>query len=502
MTAIPREIRRVLIANRGEIAVRIIRACREEGITSVAVYSDPDRTSNHVLLADEAYRLGGAAPRESYLNQGRILEICREAKVDAVHPGYGFLAENPEFTERLEHEEICFIGPGSAAIRALGDKMRARQLSRELGIPTVVGSSSAIESEADARQVAEEIGYPVLLKAAAGGGGKGMRIVAAAKDFASALRAAKSEALGAFGDSRVYLEKYISAPRHVEMQILGDGNGNAVYLGERDCSVQRRHQKVIEESPCPIMTPELRQRMGEAAVRLVSAAKYANAGTVEFLVDAKGEFFFLEVNTRLQVEHPVTESITAMDLVKEQFRIARTSALAIRQEEVSIRGAALECRIYAEDPSEGFMPSTGKLKTYWVPSGPRVRIDSGYREGDSVEIYYDPLLAKVITWGRSREEAIGTMLRALAEFRIVGVRTTIPFCAAVLEHESFRSGSYNTGFVAEYFDPKLLGAPRDGELAAAALTAAHVTLRKSPKPARHYGAGRTSAWKYRGREPE
>jgi acetyl-CoA carboxylase biotin carboxylase subunit len=456
MTERKSTIRRLLVANRGEIAVRVIRACREMGIISVAVYSQADRSALHVHLADEAYPLGGVTPRESYLNQQKILEVARYARVDAIHPGYGFLSENAAFVEDVERAGLIFVGPSSGAIRTLGDKVSARRLANKLGIPTVEGTIEPLESESDGIDVARTIGFPVLLKAAAGGGGKGMRVVHTANEFAAAFRMAQSEARTAFDDTRVYIEKYIPNPRHVEIQIMGDRYGNVLHLGERECSIQRRHQKVIEESPSPIVDETLRAQLGQAAVRAVREARYYNAGTVEFLLDADRHYYFLEVNTRLQVEHPVTEWITGIDLVKMQLQIAMGERLLLQQEEIHFNGHAIEARIYAEDPRENFFPSTGTLQVYVLPQGPRVRVDNGFRAGDPVSVHYDPLLAKVITYGRTRQEAIETMRRALAEFIVAGVRTTIPFCQFVLSHEEFRAGNFDTGFVANNFSPEVL----------------------------------------------
>ena len=448
-------IRKLLVANRGEIAVRIIRTCRELGIRSVAVYSDVDRTALHVQLADEAYRLGGNAPSESYLNQDMIIEGAHHTSSDAIHPGYGFLSENPQFAERVESEGLIFIGPGGAAIRALGDKTAARQLARGLGIPTVQGSVEALESDEEAFACATSVGYPILIKAAAGGGGKGMRIVREESDLVSSLQMARSEARTAFHDDRVYIEKYIDSPRHIEIQILADDRGNIVYLGERDCSIQRRHQKVIEESPSLALDERTRKQLGESAVRLARAARYRNAGTLEFLLDQTQSFYFLEMNTRLQVEHPVTEFLTGLDLVREQIRIAEGHPLPFRQEDIQRSGHAIECRICAEDPRNNFFPSSGKLKRYKTPEG-RTRVDNGYREGDTVSLHYDSLLAKVIAHAPTREEAIGAMNRALWEFRVQGVETTIPFCQYVLAHPAFLSGSFDTTFVERHYTPHLL----------------------------------------------
>lgn len=464
-------IRRILMANRAEIAVRVIRTCRDLGITSVAVYSDVDRRALHVQLADEAYPLGGTTAAESYLHQARILEIAHRAKVDAIHPGYGFLSENPRFAEAVEAEGIRFIGPSSGAMKLLGDKTEARKIAHQQGVPTVSGSMEPFTDDAEGLRIAEEIGFPVLLKASAGGGGKGMRVVHSKEEFISSARTARSEAMSAFGDGRIYIEKYISHPRHIEVQVLADQHGQAIYLGERECSIQRRHQKVIEESPSPFVTEELRQRMGEAAVRIVKAASYSNAGTVEFLVDENRNFYFLEVNTRLQVEHPVTELVTGLDLVEQQVRIAEGYPLRITQEQVQKRGHALECRIYAEDPENNFFPSTGELRHYRPPQGPTVRVDNGFLQGDTVSVYYDPLLAKVVTWGRSRSQSISTMRRALSEFIVDGVKTTIPFCQFALGTEEFISGNINTHFVQEHFTPDRLSQHNELDLTAAVIAA-------------------------------
>ena len=445
------KIKKILIANRGEIAVRIARACREIDITVAAVYSDADRSALHVQFADEAYPLGGVKVSESYLKQESIIEIAHACRADAIHPGYGLLSENKEFAKKVEESGLVFIGPPSEAIARLGDKTVARELARTLEIPTIQGTLGSLENDSEALGQAEAIGFPVLLKAAAGGGGKGMRIVWNAKEFSSLLRAARSEAKSSFGDDRVYVERYVSKPRHVEMQIIADAHGNAVYLGERDCSIQRRHQKVIEESPSPVMDADLRKAMGESAVRLIRAAGYRNAGTVEFLVDQDKNFYFLEVNTRLQVEHPVTELVTGIDLVKEQIRVAEGHVLSFDQSAITLGTHAIECRIYAEDPANEFLPSTGTLVLYEPPEGPRVRVDNGVRQGDRIELFYDPLLAKVITWGSTRKDALASMRRALGEFRVVGVSTTIPFCQFVLQDPEFQAGHYTTHFAQERF---------------------------------------------------
>lgn len=449
-------IKKILIANRGEIAVRIIRTCREMGIRSAAVFSDVDRTSMHVRMADEAYALGGNSAAESYLRQDRIIEIAKRSRVDAIHPGYGFLSENPSFAEEVEKNGIIFIGPPAAAIRALGDKTAARKVADRLQILTVPGTKDPIPDENAAFATADTIGYPLFLKAAAGGGGKGMRVVYRKDELSSVLRTARSEAKNAFGDDRVYIEKFIEHPRHVEIQILADRFGNTIYLGERECSIQRRHQKVIEESPSPVVGEQLRKTMGEASTRLIQSVGYVNAGTVEFLLDAQGRFYFLEVNTRLQVEHPVTEMLTGIDLVREQILVSMGNPLPFSQNEIIPKGHAIECRVCAEDPEDNFLPSTGFLKRYSPPQGPRVRVDNGFTEGDNITMFYDPLMAKVITWGPNRLEAIDAMRRALAEFTIHGVKSTISFCQLVLNNDDFRKGTFDATFVEEQFDPRLL----------------------------------------------
>lgn len=467
-----RTIRSVLVANRGEIACRVIRTCREMGIESVAVCSDVDRAARHVQMADRVMTLGGATPADSYLRHEKIIDAARRAGVDAIHPGYGFLSENPAFAQAVTDAGIIFIGPSADAIRAMGDKTAARQRAQAAGVPTVPGTIDPLRSEDEARSVADRIGYPVLLKAAAGGGGKGMRVVGGPDALTSALRAARSEAMTAFGDDRVYVEKYVARPRHIEMQIIADASGQAVYLGERECSIQRRHQKVIEETPSPIVTPEMRTAMGEAAVALVKAAGYTNAGTIEFIVDADRKFYFLEMNTRLQVEHPVTEMVTGLDLVREQICVAEGRPLSFTQEQVVRRGHAIECRICAEDPGNSFFPSTGRLRIVEWPAGPFVRVDSGVQAGDDVSMFYDPLLAKIVAWGSNRQEAIERMLRALDELVIGGVRTTGPFCRTVLVDEQFIAGTFDTHFVAERFRPELLDRlERDEALAVAVAVA-------------------------------
>jgi acetyl-CoA carboxylase biotin carboxylase subunit len=435
---------KILIANRGEIAVRILRACRELGIRSVAVFSEADRASLHVRLADEAYPIGPAPSRESYLRIEKIIDVARVSGCDAVHPGYGFLAENPALPHACKNAGIVFIGPSAEAMEALGSKTAGRQLARRSDVPTVPGANDPIEKSEEARALALSLGYPVLLKAVSGGGGKGMRLVAGDPDFDSAWRDASSEALNAFGDARLYLEKYLEKPRHVEIQIFADNHGRVVSLGERECSVQRRHQKVIEEAPSPIVTPELRKKMGDAAVRLARAGRYINAGTVEFLVDAHLNFYFLEVNTRLQVEHPVTEQVTGLDLVKLQIAIAAGHRLPFAWETITPRGHAMEVRLYAEDPDNNFFPSPGKILSRRAPSGPGIRLDEGVYEGWTVPNEYDPLLSKLIAWGNSREETIARLRRALDEYTITGIKTNAGLFRRILTEPDFLRGEIHT----------------------------------------------------------
>jgi acetyl-CoA carboxylase biotin carboxylase subunit len=439
--------KKILIANRGEIAVRVIRACHEMGIAAVAVYSDVDRASLHVRKADEAYPIGAPAASESYLNIQKILDVAARSGADAIHPGYGFLSENARFAEACTAARVKFIGPTAAAMDAMGSKTRARQAMERAGVPFVPGTSRGLESIEQAEQVAEQIGYPVMLKAAAGGGGKGMRLVHAPDQLKSALEAAASEAQRSFGDDEVYMEKAIVDPRHIEMQVLADEHGNTVYLGERECSLQRRHQKVLEEAPSPIVDADMRRRMGEVAVRVAQAANYTNAGTVEFLVDQNKNFYFLEMNTRLQVEHPVTELITGLDLVHLQIHIAAGEKLPFTQSDVQIRGHAVECRIYAEDPDNNYFPSPGKITLLLAPSGPGIRRDSGIYEGWTVPMDYDPLLAKLIGYGSDREQAIGRLTRALNEYFVGGIKTNISLFRRILRAPDFRAGRLDTGFL-------------------------------------------------------
>ncbi len=465
-------IKKILIANRGEIAVRIMRSCRELGITTVAVYSDADADAFHTRYADEAYHIGPAPSAESYLVGERIVKAAQDAGADAVHPGYGFLAENAGFAGMVEEAGLTWIGPPPKAIEMMGDKLTARHTVRQFDVPVVPGFEKAIDDIEKITGEIENIGYPVLIKAAAGGGGKGMRIVNDPKDLASAVRGAANEARNAFGDDRVYIEKYIAKPRHIEIQVVADSHENIVYVGERECSIQRRHQKVIEEAPSPLVNEEMRKRMGEAAVNVARSCGYVNAGTVEFLADNNRNFYFLEMNTRLQVEHPVTELITGIDLVKEQINIANGGELSFGQDDIELSGHAIECRIYAEDPESNFMPSTGELKSYREPGGPGVRVDSGVVERSEIPIYYDPMIAKLCTWGKDRQEAIDRMLRAISEYRICGVSTTLAFHETVLDHEKFRSGDLSTHFIDDYFADREFGVSEDEHILRAAAVAA------------------------------
>lgn len=443
--------KKVLIANRGEIAVRVIRTCREMGICSVAVYSERDRASLHVRMADEAVLIGAPPASESYLAIEKIMGAARRVGAEAIHPGYGFLSENAEFAEVCERRGIIFIGPPSTAMRLMGSKTAARTAMANAGIPIVPGTTEPISSDEEARAIARQIGFPLMIKAAAGGGGKGMRLVERESEMGSALRNARSEALNAFQDGSIYIEKYVDCPRHIEIQILADAHGHVVYLGERECSMQRRHQKVMEETPSTFIDESIRRRMGETAVGVARASHYVNAGTVEFLVDLKKNFYFLEMNTRLQVEHPITEWVTGLDLVKEQFSIAAGAPLRFAQNDIHPRGASIECRIYAEDPYNHFYPSPGKVTWLGRPAGPGIRIDSGVYEGWEVPLEYDPLLAKVAAWGADREEAIARLGRALAEYEVVGIKTGIAFYQEILRHPDFLAGNYDTSFMDRFF---------------------------------------------------
>ncbi|WP_028596100.1 acetyl-CoA carboxylase biotin carboxylase subunit [Paenibacillus assamensis] len=440
---------KVLVANRGEIAVRIIRACRELGIASVAVYSEADRDSLHVRLADEAYCIGPTASKDSYLNFTNLMSVATLTECDAVHPGYGFLAENADFAEICDSCGITFIGPSPNAIERMGDKAVAKQTMKDANVPVIPGSDGLVENMDDAIMIARDIGYPVIIKATAGGGGKGIRIAEDEDSLVKQITTAQQEAEKAFGNAGVYLEKFLTGMKHVEIQIVADKHGNVVHLGERDCSVQRRRQKLVEEAPCPILTPEIRERMGGAAVRAAQAVNYSGAGTLEFLLAPDGQFYFMEMNTRIQVEHPVTEMITGLDIIKEMIMVAQGEQLSVKQEDVRINGWAIECRINAEDPSRNFMPSAGKINFYLPPGGFGVRVDSAAYPGYVISPHYDSMIAKLIVWGPTREEAIERMKRALSEFSIEGIHTTIPFHSRLLQHPTFLRGDFDIKFLEE-----------------------------------------------------
>src|SRR6266404_768595 len=492
--------KKILIANRGEIAVRIIRACRELGIKSVAVFSKVDRNSLHVRLADEAYPIGPAPSRESYLCLDKLMNVARHAGCDALHPGYGFLAENPALPRACSAAALTFIGPSAEAMEALGSKTAGRTLARGVDVPTVPGTNDPIEKPEEAQALAQRMGYPVLLKAVAGGGGKGMRLVSSDEEFLSAFRDASSEAMNAFGNPSVFVEKYLEKPRHIEIQILADAHGRVVSLGERECSVQRRHQKVIEEAPSPIMTPELRKRMGDAAVRLARAGGYTNAGTVEFLVDAHYNFYFLEVNTRLQVEHPVTEQVTGLDLVKLQIAIAAGHRLPFAWETITPRGHAMEVRLYAEDPENNFFPSPGKILSQHQPSGPGIRVDEGVYEGWTVPMDYDPLLSKLIAWGNSREETIARLRRALEEYSITGIRTNTALFRRILAEPDFLKAEIHTKWLDELLQRPHPAARDDANGAdAAAIAAAIWQATHNGNSSVSSNAAPESEWKREGR---
>ncbi|HEX7411480.1 MAG TPA: acetyl-CoA carboxylase biotin carboxylase subunit [Bacteroidales bacterium] len=467
-------IKKVLVANRGEIAMRIMRSCREMGIHSVAVFSEADRTALHVRYATEAYFIGPSPSAESYLNMDKIIEVAKRSGADAIHPGYGFLSENAKFSERCREEGIIFIGPSPLAISTMGDKITARKTMTAAGVPVVPGSSEKVTSNETALEMIKEIGLPVMIKATAGGGGKGMRLVKHEKDILSSLRGARSEAMSAFGNDAVYIEKYIDSPHHIEFQILADKYGNAVHLFERECSVQRRHQKVVEETPSPIMTPKVRMEMGAYAVAAAKAVNYDGAGTIEFIVDDNLNYYFLEMNTRLQVEHPITERVVGVDLVKEQINIASGNPLPFSQEDLHQNGHAIECRIYAEDTDNNFMPNPGTIKHISEPLGLGVRHDGYVYEGYSIPIYYDPMISKLIVWAKTRDEAIARMRRALYEYKITGVKTSIKFLERIMDAPAFRSGRYNTHFIEDNLKMLLSEADCDDRCEDIALIAAYI----------------------------
>ena len=464
-------MKKILVANRGEIAIRVMKTAQKMGIKTVAIYSTADRNAPHVKFADEAVWIGEAPSSESYLLGNKIIQVAKNLCVDAIHPGYGFLSENADFAEECEKNNIIFIGPKSKAIRVMGSKLAAKDAVKEYNIPMVPGVDEAITDIEKAKLAAKAIGFPILIKASAGGGGKGMRVVETESDFESQMNRAISEAVAAFGDGSVFIEKYVASPRHIEIQVMADSYGNILYLFERECSIQRRHQKVIEEAPSSVLTPELRKKMGEAAVLVAKSCDYLGAGTVEFLLDENNNFYFLEMNTRLQVEHPVTEWITGTDLVELQIRVARGEALTIKQEDLKIEGHALELRVYAEDPMNDFLPSVGHLDVYQLPVGENIRVDNGFEQGMDIPIYYDPMLAKLITYGKTREEAIQLMIKAIDDYHVEGVQTTLPFGKFVFEHEAFRSGNFDTHFVKKYYNADVLKNQMNKEAEIAALVA-------------------------------
>ncbi|MCL6460541.1 MAG: acetyl-CoA carboxylase biotin carboxylase subunit [Flavobacterium micromati] len=464
-------MKKILVANRGEIAIRVMKTAQKMGIKTVAVYSTVDRNAPHVKFADEAVCIGGAPSNESYLLGSKIIAVAKSLNVDAIHPGYGFLSENADFAEECENNNIIFIGPKSKAIRVMGSKLAAKEAVKEYNIPMVPGVDEAITDIEKAKIAATAIGFPILIKASAGGGGKGMRVVESENDFEPQMNRAISEAVAAFGDGSVFIEKYVASPRHIEIQVMADSHGNILYLFERECSIQRRHQKVIEEAPSSVLTAELRKKMGEAAVLVAKSCDYLGAGTVEFLLDEDNNFYFLEMNTRLQVEHPVTEWITGTDLVELQIRVARGEALTLKQEDLKIKGHAVELRVYAEDPMNDFLPSVGHLDVYQLPVGENIRVDNGFEQGMDIPIYYDPMLAKLITYGDTREEAIQLMIKAIDEYHVEGVQTTLPFGKFVFEHEAFRSGNFDTHFVKKYYNTEELKNQMNKEAQIAALVA-------------------------------
>jgi acetyl-CoA carboxylase biotin carboxylase subunit len=479
-----RKINKILVANRGEIALRVMRSAKEMGIKTVAIYSEADRTALHVQYADEAVCVGGPHSADSYLKMDTILEVCKKLQVDAIHPGYGFLSENAVFAAKVKAAGVIFIGPEPESIELMGNKLAAKAAVAHYNIPMVPGTETAITDIEEAKAIAQQVGFPILIKAAAGGGGKGMRIVEAAEAFAEQMQVAVNEAITAFGDGSVFIEKYIGSPRHIEIQVLGDTHGNIVHLFERDCSIQRRHQKVIEEAPSAVLTPELRAQMGACAVNVAKACNYVGAGTVEFLLDENLNFYFLEMNTRLQVEHPVTEQITGLDLVKEQIKVAQDEPLAFTQADLKIWGHALELRVYAEDPKNNFLPDIGRLTTYKRPQGLGVRVDDGFEEGMDIPIYYDPMIAKLVTFGATRTEAIDRMIRAIDEYQITGIENTLAFGKFVMQHEAFRSGNFDTKFIQRYFLPETLNQPLNEEEAKlAAVLVAYLFETAQPKTA-------------------
>lgn len=471
-------MKKILIANRGEIALRVMRSAKKMGIKTVAVYSEIDRNARHTRFADEAVILGPSPSSESYLQMEKIIQAARDTNADAIHPGYGFLSENSAFAKMAEENGITFIGPGTHAIEVMGSKLAAKEAVKEYNIPMVPGIEEAITDVELAKKIASEIGFPILIKASAGGGGKGMRVVENKEELPEQMERAISEAISAFGDGSVFIEKYVSSPRHIEIQVLADTHGNFVHLFERECSIQRRHQKVVEEAPSVVLTSKLRKAMGDAAIKVAKSCNYIGAGTVEFLLDENNNFYFLEMNTRLQVEHPVSELITGIDLVEQQIKVAKGEKLSFTQNDLSITGHALELRIYAEDPLNNFLPNVGSLETYIRPKGEGIRLDDGYEQGQDIPIYYDPMIAKLITYGKTREEAIGLMLKAINDYQIEGVATTLPFGKFVCEHEAFTSGNFDTHFVKNYFSTEQLFANQKEEQEIAAVLATQLLLKE------------------------
>lgn len=464
-------MKKILVANRGEIALRVMKTAKKMGIRTVAVFSEVDRNAPHVRFADEAVCIGEAPSNKSYLRGDKIIEVAKKLNVDGIHPGYGFLSENADFAEAVENNGLIFIGPKSKAIRIMGSKLAAKEAVKKYDIPMVPGIDEAITDVKKAKEIAKEIGYPVLIKASAGGGGKGMRIIEKEADLESGMQRAISEATSAFGDGSVFVEKYVTSPRHIEVQVMADTHGNVLHFFERECSIQRRHQKVVEEAPSSLLTPELRQEMGIAATKVAKSCDYVGAGTVEFLMDADLNFYFLEMNTRLQVEHPVTEMITGVDLVELQIKVARGEVLPLKQEDLRITGHAMELRVYAEDPLNDFLPSVGNLEVYKLPKGEGIRVDNGFEEGMDIPIYYDPMLSKLVTYGKTREESIELMLEAIRKYKIEGVQTTLPFGSFVMAHEAFRSGNFDTHFVKDHYSPEKIKAKAEVEAEVAALMA-------------------------------
>lgn len=486
-------MKKILIANRGEIALRVMRTCRDMGISTLAVFSEADRNAPFVRYADEAVCIGPPESNKSYLLGDKIIEVAKKHKAEGIHPGYGFLSENAAFAKKVKEAGLIFIGPSAEAMKMMGDKLSAKEAAKKFNVPMVPGSDGAIKTVEEAKAVAKKTGFPILIKASAGGGGKGMRVVDKAEQLEEQIKMATSEALSAFGDGSVFIERYVKGPRHIEIQVMADNHGNVVYLFERECSIQRRHQKVVEEAPSSVLTPELRKKMGQCAVDLAKACNYSGAGTIEFLLDEDMNFYFLEMNTRLQVEHPVTEMITGIDLVKEQINVARGNKLSFKQDDLKINGHAIEVRVCAEDPANNFLPDIGKLVRYAPPKGPGVRVDDGMEEGMDIPIYYDPMLAKLITYGANRTEAIERMLRAIDEYHITGVQTTLGFCHFVMLHDAFVSGKFDTHFVNKYFKPEMLKREGDKEQELiAALAAVALVSKREKKTSVIAGNGATS----------